>query len=272
MKKISTRKIKNIELNILMNFNEFCKKNNLRYYISGGTLLGAVRHKGFIPWDDDIDVCMPRSDYQKFITTYQSSNSRYRLKSNQLNNFSAPFTKIVDTKTKICSKYNIGNVDTNLWIDIFPVDGLPENIVEVQQIYDSCNFYRTLLNLCSAKLGEGKTAFRKYSKYILKPLANIYGKQRCIDKIEQIAAQYQYETAKYVGAITWGLYGVGERMLKSEFEQAVEVEFEGHKFPAFSCWDSYLKGLYGDYMQLPPIEKRKTHDMVAYLLDEDKEQ
>ena len=78
--------------------------------------------------------------------------------------------------------------------------------------------------------------------------------------------------SKYVGAITWGLYGVGERMLKSKFEKEVEVEFEGHRFPTFSCWDSYLKGLYGDYMQLPPVEKRKTHDMVAYLFDDNKNQ
>ena len=268
MKKIETNEIKQKELNILFYFDSFCKQNKLKYHLAGGTLLGAIRHKGFIPWDDDIDVCMPRPDYEKFIKLYSVTDSCYKLKSNYLKNFSAPFTKIVDIKTKIISQFNESDVNTNLWIDIFPVDGLPEELDKVKKIYDECDFYRTVLNLSSAKLGEGKTKFRKYSKYILKPLAQIYGKQRCIDKIEQIAAQYPYETSKYVGAITWGLYGVGERMLKSEFEKTVEVEFEGHKFPAFSCWDSYLKGLYGDYMQLPPVEKRKTHDMVAYLIDE----
>lgn len=272
MKQLSSKEIKKIELKILLNFNEFCRENNLRYYLAGGTLLGAIRHKGFIPWDDDIDVCMPRPDYERFIRSYSQAQSCYELKSNYLKNFSAPFTKVIDIRTKVLSQFNESGVDTNLWIDIFPVDGLPENLTEVQNIYDKCNFYRTVLNLSSAKLGEGKTAFRKYSKYLLKPLAQIYGKKRCIDKIERIASRYPYETSKYVGAITWGLYGVGERMLKSEFEKEVEVEFEGHKFPAFSCWDSYLKGLYGDYMQLPPVEKRKTHDMVAYLLDEDENQ
>ena len=125
-----------------------------------------------------------------------------------------------------------------------------------------------MLLLCDANLGEGKTAFRKWSKYILKPLANLYGKKNLIRKLVSIGKTYPYETSNYVGIVTWGLYGAGERMLKSEFEKATEVEFEGQKFPAFSCWDSYLRGLYGDYMQLPPIEKRQTHDMEAYLLEE----
>ena len=77
-----------------------------------------------------------------------------------------------------------------------------------------------------------------------------------------------YEVTKYVGAVTWGLYGADERMLKSEFEKSVELEFEGYKFPAFSCWDSYLRGLYGNYMELPPIEKRKTHNMTVYLKED----
>ena len=77
--------------------------------------------------------------------------------------------------------------------------------------------------------------------------------------------KYTYERSKYVGVVTWGLYGIGERMLKSEFEKAVEFEFEGHKFPAFSCWDSYLKGLYGDYMKLPSSEEIDTHELNAYV-------
>lgn len=75
--------------------------------------------------------------------------------------------------------------------------------------------------------------FRKYAKYLLKPLAKLYGRKRCVEKLEKIALSNPYEKSKYVGAVTWGLYGAGERMLKSEFEKSVEVEFEGHKFPAF---------------------------------------
>lgn len=267
MEKLDLNSIKNIELQILLSFDAFCKEKRLKYYLAGGTLLGAIRHKGFIPWDDDIDVCMPRKDYLKFVKSFDGHNEHLEVHSNLKGNFGAPFAKIVDTRTRIDSKYVQNDIDTHLWIDVFPIDGLPKDLAKVKKIYNKCDFYRTLLLLTDAKLGEGTTAFRKYSKYILKPVARIYGKERCIESIERIAARYFYDDSEYVGAITWGLYGAGERMLKSEFEQAVEVEFEGYKFPAFSCWDSYLKGLYGDYMQLPPVNQRKTHDMVAYLLE-----
>ncbi len=270
--KLTNQEIKQIELNILKDFDVFCQQHGLRYYLAGGTILGAIRHKGFIPWDDDIDVCMPRKDYLDFVDCFDGYNKYLEVKSNLKRNFSAPFSKIVDIRTKIDSKYIKNDTNTNLWIDIFPVDGLPEKWNEVKSIYRQCTCYRKGLLLADAKLGEGSTLFRKYSKYLLKPLAQIYGKQRCIDKIEKIAAQYPYEESQYVGIVTWGLYGAGERMLKAEFEKAVEVEFEGHKFPAFSCWDSYLTGLYGDYMQLPPVEKRKTHNMEAYLIDTKKEE
>lgn len=264
-KKLLHRKeVQQIELNILIAFSNYCKEHNLRFYLAGGTLLGAVRHKGFIPWDDDIDVCMPRSDYEKLLRVFDNSRGNLILKSNQLSNMSAPFTKVIDITTVIESKYQDSDVDTNLWIDIFPIDGLPENYQELSNMYKKINIYRKILMLAHLRLGAGKNFLRKYGKYIIKGLANLYSKQRCINNIEKLASKYPYDECKYVGAVTWGLYGIGERMLKSEFEQAVEVEFEGYKFPTFSCWDSYLKGLYGDYMQLPPIEKRKTHSMVAY--------
>ena len=268
MKKISLDEVKNIQLNILKKFDDFCDKNNLRYYLAGGTLLGAIRHKGYIPWDDDIDVCMPRKDYEFLVNNFISNDKNLTIKSFLLNNLDIPFAKIVDISTKIDSKFDESEVNKHLWIDIFPVDGLPEDIYKVKEIYSRCNFYRTLLLLQDAKLGEGTTCFRKYAKYLLKPLAKFYGRKRCVEKLEKIAKSNPYETSKYVGAVTWGLYGAGERMLKSEFEKSVELEFEGYKFPAFSCWDSYLTGLYGDYMQLPPVEKRKTHNMTVYLKED----
>lgn len=265
MLKFSEDELKKRELSILLETKKFCENKHLKYYLAGGTLLGAIRHKGFIPWDDDIDICMPRKDYEYFVKNF-FCNKKLEIRSNLLNNLEAPFAKIVDLNTIIYSKFDESEVNKHLWIDIFPVDGLSENLEEVKKIYDKCNFYRTILLLADARLGQGTTIFRKYSKYILKPFAKLYGRKRCVEKIEEIAKSNPYETSKYVGAVTWGLYGIGERMLKSEFEKYVEVEFEGHKFPTFSCWDSYLKGLYGDYMKLPPLEERKNHSMTAYLI------
>ncbi len=267
MKKLILKEIKNIQLDILKKFADFCKINNLRYYLAGGTLLGAIRHKGYIPWDDDIDICMPRKDYEFLIKNFKNLKN-IQLKSNLLGNLDLPFTKLVDINTIVNSKFDESENNEHLWIDIFPVDGLPDNLKEVERIYTRCNFYRKILMLSNCKIGEGTTIFRKYSKYILKPLAKLYGKQRCINKIENIAKQNSYENSEYVGIVTWGLLGSGQRMIKTEFEKSIEVDFEGYKFKTFSCWDSYLKGMYGNYMELPPKEKRKTHDITVYLIND----
>lgn len=262
MKRLTKRDIQRHELNILIAVKEICNSHNLKFYLAGGTLLGAIRHRGFIPWDDDIDICMPRPDYEKFISLWPKMNQIYVLKSDRLNNWDAPFTKVIDPTTQIESVYD--ERKGSLWIDVFPVDGLPSDVKKVENVYKQCNFYRKLLMIAHARLGEGTSQIHKYGKYILKPIAKLIGTDYFSKKLEKIACQIPYESAKYVGIVTWGLYGVGERMLKSEFEKEVEVEFEGYKMPAFSCWDSYLHGIYGNYMQLPPLEKRQTHDMIVY--------
>ena len=270
MRKLQTDDIKKIELNILMFFDNFCRKNDLKYYLSGGTLLGAIRHKGFIPWDDDIDVCMPRNDYEKLIQIFpEEYENRYILKSIQRENFVFPFVKLIDKNTKIFSKYNNSCVDSNLWIDILPVDGLPKDNEELRRLYKSVDFYRKLLMLNFANIGQGSTKLKRFLKPIAIFFAKIIGVDRCLTKMEKIAKTYDYDKSDYVGAITWGLYGMGERMKKSEFEKTIYVDFEEHKFPTFSCWDSYLKGLYGNYMKLPPVEKRKTHDIEAYYIGDE---
>ena len=267
MKKLSHNEIKQIELNMLLEFDKYCKTQGLTYYLCGGTLLGAIRHNGFIPWDDDIDVCMPRPDYTRFVN---GANGFFQKSKMKVEDGSMPgehamyaFAKILDLNTQIRAAYS--NRQSHLWIDIFPVDGLPEDINTVRNIYRKADLYRKMLRLTGATLGKGKTAFRKYGKYLLKPLACLYGEARCVKKINDLAKPYKFETCKYVGIVTNGLYGESERMLKQDFEISEVAEFEGHKFPIFSCWDSYLHNLYGDYMELPPLEKRKTHDMEVYL-------
>ena len=268
MEKLDNQAIKERLIRLLMEYTQFCETYSLKYSLAGGTLLGAIRHKGFIPWDDDIDVCMPRDEYEKFIRLAPKylMKKHFVLQAGGVNGFfDYPFAKILDLETEVKTKYNKN--DSNLWIDVFPVDGLPSDLNEVKKVYENVEILRKLLLLTKARLCEGKGIFKKTFKFIPKIFATLYGAQRASEGIEKIRKRYPYESCKYVGIVTWGLYGVGERMLKSEFEKSVEVEFEEHKFKAFSCWDSYLKGLYGDYMQLPPIEKRKTHDMEAYYIE-----
>lgn len=267
MKKLSAEAIKNEELKMLDMLMEFCNTNNLRCLLVGGTLLGAIRHKGFIPWDDDIDVCMPRSDYEKLIKFYSNAGKIYQIYSGRRNGSFYPYAQLVNINTSIDIKYSDGNTEKKLWLDIFPVDGLPEDIEMVKSIYRRCTFYRKMYFLADAKLGEGRSVFKKYLKYLLKPVAKIIGKRYCVNKIIDIASENDYEDSKYVGIVTSGIYGIGERMLKAEFEKTVYVEFEGKKYPTFACWDSYLTGIYHDYMVLPSEKDRRTHGMEVYLKD-----
>ena len=262
MRKLTLREIQLTELDILLFFDRFCKKHKVKYYLIGGTLLGAIRHKGFIPWDDDIDICMPRREYEKLLTLDLNSN-RYILQNYKFGNLKRAITKVIDIKTHTTGYLE---EDVHLWIDIFPIDGLPEPEDEVKQIYNEVKYYRKLLYVCGARLGLGRNILKKYLLYFLKPIANTFwGVDWCVKRINQIAGKYSYENDKYVGDIVGGIYGIGERLPKEEFEKTVEVEFEKHILPTFSCWHLYLSGCHGDYMKLPPVEKRKAHIQSVFL-------
>lgn len=266
MKKLSLKEIHQRELKMLVEFDSFCKDNKLNYSLAGGTLLGAVRHKGFIPWDDDIDVCMPRKDFEVFINKYKDIGNDFEVKSIELKNGLMPFAKLVDKKTFVVNALveDETALDKQLWIDIFPIDGLPDNIDEVRMIYRKVSIYRKIMGLSHARIGRGRNYIHMLGKAFLKPIAYLYGMKRAAEKIEKIARSYPYDNYNYVGCISWGLYGIGERMKKSDFERKTQMEFEGKQFQVYSCWHEYLTGLYGDYMVLPPKEKRVTHENVVY--------
>lgn len=264
MKELSLRELQFAELEILKYFDNFCRENELKYSLAGGTLLGAVRHKGFIPWDDDIDVCMPRPDYEKFVSSFKHES--LFITHDRESNAKYPFTKILDKKVML-NHEGFSEVE-NLWIDVFPVDGLPENDKRLAKIYKKSTFYRKVIGFNQVE------NFDKYhgrhNKIVAKLIgifAKIYGYKRAIRNSIKLAQKYDYEKSDFVGAVTWGCYGVGERMVKSEYEKFIEMEFEGYNFFVMGCWDSYLHGIYGDYMQLPPEDKRVTHGIQAFKVE-----
>lgn len=259
---LSLSEIKNIELEILRRFAKCCDENNFRYYLCGGTLLGAIRHKGFIPWDDDIDVLMPRPDYIKFLEK-NADTQQFNVGTIWNKSANIPFAKIFDVTTKIDQKYsNCINME-HLWIDIFPMDGLPDEDKRCIWLYKKARFYRKMLSLSEAKYGTGTTLAKKVVKSIMYPLARLIGSERWVTLLDRYAQQYEFEKCENVGGVVWG-YGPQERMKKEEYIPYIEVEFEGHKFHAPKCYDKYLRNLYGDYNQLPPQNQRLNHSMVAW--------
>ena len=268
MKELSAQEIKEKELDLLREFRRVCEEHGLRFYLSGGTLLGAVRHHGFIPWDDDIDCCMPRPDYDRLRTICREKSPfppHVRMACFEDGTFDMPFMKLGDTRIHVSTDEYQDSSFPYLWIDIQPYDGLPESAEETAEIYARIAKIRRVMMAGLSKDGHGTTAFKRMIKPLFfRPYLRVVGMERLSARIFRIASAIPYETASYCGAVAWGLYGPGERVKKDAFEVPTQLWFEGESYPTFSCWDAYLRGLYGDsYMQLPPPEKQKSHEMHA---------
>ncbi len=261
MKAITLEEAKKIQLDILLNVSEFCDKHGLQYFLGYGTLLGAVRHKGFIPWDDDIDIYMPRSDYDKLLEIYNNENTdkNYRLVAPFDKEAKHTMAKLMDCRT-VKLEANM-KYDTYLGVDIdvFPLDGTPTKENE----YDK--WYKKLIRVYTKYLYSSqvimKGCFRHNLKVLVfKPFCAPFKKaKKYLYKAEELHALYPYESSEYVGSIENFCVGKGSRASKAAFDEVVLLEFEGYKFKAPKGYHEVLTNLYGDYMQLPPESKRVTH-------------
>ncbi len=260
MENSSIEELKNVELEILKNFIEICNKLNLTYYLDCGTLLGAIRHKGFIPWDDDIDVIMPRPDYDEFMQKAgELLKPEYFLQNyNTDKQFQQAFSKIRDSRTTFIEK-EIINLDINhgIYIDIFPLDGYnPEN--EEQNKKNEENFY--LLRLQTQRRFEGfKILPEKQEKFKIsdKKYGKMTNYELNIEK-EKIAKQYDYDKCKYVKSY-YSDFADNTPIPKEIFEKGELKPFESIMANVPQGYDEYLERLYGDYMKLPPLEKRVSN-------------
>ena len=261
-------------LEMLNQLVDYLERHGLRYYLVGGTLLGAVRHKGFIPWDDDIDIGMPRSDYEKLIELEAKHPIAENLKliSDVAGTFSNPFSELLRLDTRLERKtaeyIREDCIITKLFIDIIPQDGWPEEEREAKRLFQKMKHMRYLVQTGRAQLGKGISFTHRIAKTPIILLMRMIGYRRVIRKMNQIATSRDYDQSKYVGAVTYGIYGVGERCKRDETILFEKVEFEGNYYNAPGCWDSYLKQIYGDYWKLPPKEKQIDHRMNAWIIDE----
>lgn len=261
MKRINLDEQKEIELDILKFVDSFCRMHSLRYMLTAGTLLGAVRHKGFIPWDDDIDLMMPRSDYEKLYSLFnnEASETNFRLISYRDRSSVYPFFKIVATDTIVVEDFVDPKYTTGVWVDIFPIDG-----VEDKKIYTYAKRAAFKHNIAVSNPANATTTFRRISKHFLKLLLGNPNPYRIAQKLDRAASKTPIKLGGNLAIVVWA-YGPQEEM-PYEFLETKQFEFEDNLFCGPALYEEYLSRLYGDYMILPPNNERIPHAVRAFRL------
>lgn len=268
MKEIGAERLREIQLEILDVVMKFCNENGIKCWLNGGTLLGAVRHKGYIPWDDDIDLGMLRPDYDKFMSLFNAENGRYKFVCYE--NDSESFTcygKVFDTSTILYEPDENGE-KLSVNIDMFVMDNAPldeseqKRMFRKRNIFLVCNFGRKLPVFLKPTRGG---FLRSLAVYAFRALLRIFPRHYFVKALVENSRRYVADDTGLVGDFT----GLRNAVIRREkLENMTELEFERKKYNAPIGYEEWLTKLYGDYMQLPPPEKRVSpHFYKAYELD-----
>lgn len=271
MQEMTLREIQTLSLEILKDIHNFCVQNDITYTLYGGTMIGAIRHKGFIPWDDDIDIAMPRPDYERFINTYRSENN-YELVAAGMQDSYIAFSRVCEmNKTRVVNrilpwrKHNTG-----VWIDIFPLDAAPDNYDEAKTLITG--FVKDWKECCAIRssfsnFGDVHGMGKKIKLFAKKIIRRMPGKD-----INTLNRRY----IEHCKAIPWGStdhfanlaymgYGIKEYLCMEDIKEMILVPYEDAQFYVCKGYDHLMTMKYGDYMQLPPVEQQTSnHELVKY--------
>lgn len=262
-KELSLRQIWDIQVSILNYFSEYCKRNDLSFFLAGGTLLGAIRHQGFVPWDDDVDIVMPRPDWERFMSMNRIEFGPYELRTYQYTpeKHPRPLFRIVDTRYFM----QINHIQKYLpiWIDVLPLDGLPSEVKERKKHYKKAKVLQWMIARSYSNFFKEKRKPVRALKWVVCLPLRIIGPTFFIRRLESLAKQYDYDKSEYVGSFTCG-YGFREGVRKEVFSAPKEAFFHGCSFPVPVGYDVILSSVYGNYMMLPPEKKRKIHMLGAW--------
>jgi len=273
MKALTLKEIQQLSLEILIDVDRFCRKHSIKYSLGYGTLLGAVRHKGFIPWDDDIDIMMSRDEYERFRSLYKSDNFRF-IDSSVIHDCYISFGRVVDTKRTI-SKSSIpwhgDSFEGGLWIDIFPIDRVSDNKEEFLNLFTALQILQSESTLLRRIHAKNEDHF-KLNKRVLNHLTQLtHPRKMKVSPAE--AAQSRNELIRLSSRQDSShVSQLGCTEDKPEYFDAADIleftdyEFEGKMFLGWKNFDSILKVTFGDYMVLPPENQRKPRQSYLRFL------
>lgn len=260
MRNIDLEELKNIQLDITQAFHEFCVDNNIKYSLADGSLLGAIRHNGYIPWDDDIDVFLMREDYKRlqqlFPRKYKGYLDFVSLETDD--KWDRPYGKIHDTRTimkeKTDSTFKLG-----INIDVFPLDNVPDDEKEWLKYNKKRRLWRQLFNAKFVKLSRSRSVMKNCilatCKLILLPIST----RKYAQKLSALAQKNNDKESSRLYDTTFGLLKSNHPFPKTDFNSVILHSFENHKFYIMSGWDDCLTSIFGDYMRLPPVEQQVSH-------------
>jgi len=265
------KQLQQVQLNMLKLFDQICRDNNLRYSLYAGTLLGAVRHQGFIPWDDDLDVCMPREDYDRFLSLWPQIEHDGYIMQNKENTpaFTQSFSKIrKDHTTFIQEEWEKGRYHTGIFIDIFPVDRIPDGWLSRRLFWWRCMRYQLYTReFVPPKAGRIITVGSKLLLLVTPKSQRPACRRKLLQKI---TANNHNESFNMVTLET--MRSIRQIHVADMTSEYVELPFEDGTFMCFAKWHEHLKAKFDDYMLMPPENERKTHHPLILSFEENYEE
>lgn len=267
MIKMTSSDIQHVSLDILKDVHTFCVNHNINYTLFGGTLIGAIRHNGFIPWDDDVDIAMPRPDYDRFVNEYYSNNGfELFARERQKHHVYLAYARVCDMERSFVdtSHYPWSTYETGVWIDVFPLDGMPcdahlakRRTEKANRIFQKTNIARSIMARSNTKGNLIRSIKVKLMKCFLP-----YFKQW--DRLIRVCKAIDYDTTRYYSNLSFGGYGIKEYCSKDVLKSYLLHQFEDSFFQIMEGYDFALTCKYGDYMTPPPKEMQRGFHSYDY--------
>lgn len=259
------KEIQKLHYESLQYLKRICEENGLKYFLSNGTLLGAVKYQGFIPWDDDVDILMPREDYDKLLSLPNIENDKYQLFAKEkYANWKMPYAKLSLKSTVLQETSADYGCSCGLAIDIFPLDNWGKHLATSKIIASYDSLLRRFLTASIEKnFYTPKKGIRKFILYMIWLYSRMMGSDfhyRCIMK--QCVRANKSLKENFIGSVAWAPYGAKEVMPKEVFNKSINLKFGDETYSAPIGYDFYLKSLYGNYQIDPPIEKQKSNHVI----------